>query len=208
MALRESALQRARVVVPLGWVCLATGVLGLASAIFLLMIDPAVSEDRYSYPFTAQGFAAIQVFFFVHHFGLLGGLYGLWRSGAVGASRMGRWGAWGAIVGMGLLTVTELVAITASNATYPSAETEMIDSLYGISSLLIGVALVMAGIAVLRARRWQGWYRFLPLILGLYVFIPMTPAMVSGYEAARYAIGGWMLGFAFLGWALIKTVRQ
>lgn len=123
---RELWVPSSEVVVRSGWVGLVAGVLGLASAIFLLVVDPAVGDDRFNYPFTPDGFAAIQVFFFIHHLGMLAGLYGLWRSGAVGTSRLGRCGAWGAIAGMGFLAVTELVAISGSNSANPSAGTDMI----------------------------------------------------------------------------------
>jgi hypothetical protein len=188
-----------------GWVCLVAGILGFASAILLIVVDPAVGEDRFSYPLASSGFVAIQVFFFVHHFGLLAGLYGLWRSGAIGPSRPGQWGAWGAIAGMALLAVVELAAISGADSTHPSDRTDMIESLYGVPTVLIGVALIVAGIAVIRAGQWQGWRRFLPLALGAWVFVPMTPALFGPFVFARLAIGVWMLGFAALGWALVET---
>lgn len=187
-----------------GWVCLVAGLLGLASAVFLIAIDPVVGEDRYSYPLSPEGFVAIQVFFFVHHLGLLGGLYALWRSGAVGTSRLGRWGSWGSMAGMALLSVTELVAISGARSAYPSARTDLLDGLYGMSSILIGVTLIMTGIAVIRLRRWQGWARIVPLALGVYVFVPMIPGLMGPHLLARLTIGGWMLGFAALGYALVK----
>jgi hypothetical protein len=42
----------------------------------------------------------------------------------------------------------------------------------------------------------------------VYVFVPLTPALFASYLAARLAIGGWMLGFALLGWALIHMARE
>jgi hypothetical protein len=191
-----------------GWLGLLAGVLGIASAIVLLSVEPAVGRDRFSYPFTPAGFVAAQVWFSVHHLGLLAGLYGLWRSGAAGTSRLGQLGCWGAIVGMGLLSIMEVVAISGSEAAYPSPQANMIESLYGIPSILIGLSLIAAGISVIRARRWHGWRRALPLLLGVYVFVPLTPALFASYVAARLAIGGWMLGFAFLGWALIEVARE
>jgi hypothetical protein len=187
---------------PLGWICLVAGLLGLASAIFLIAVEPSVGRDRFSYPFTSDAFAAAQVWFSVQHVGLLAGSYGLWRSGAVGASRLGRWGAWGAIVGMGLLTLAELVAISGSDAVRPSARTEAIGSLYGVATVVLGVSLILAGIATIRTRQWTGWRGLLPLILGVYLFVPLIPALLASYVLARLALGGWMLGFAFLGWAL------
>jgi hypothetical protein len=112
------------------------------------------------------------------------------------------------MAGMGMLAATELVAITAANSTYPSAQTGTLDSLYGVSSILIGASLIVAGIAVIRAGRWHGWRRVLPLLLGLYVFVPLTPALFASWTLARLAIAGWMLGFAVLGWALVETARS
>ena len=42
----------------------------------------------------------------------------------------------------------------------------------------------------------------MPLALGVWVFVPMTPAIMAGFMPARLAITGWMLLFAALGWAL------
>ncbi len=205
---RASEARSLRTLVFSGWLCLVAGILGLASAILLIRIEPSVGVDHFRYPFTPFGFAAAQVWFSVQHLGLLAGLYGLTRSGAVGTSRLGRWGAWGAIVGMGLLTVTELVAISGSDSVRPSTRTDMIGSLYGIATFLIGGTVILAGMAVIRTGRWQGWRRVLPLILGVFVFVPLTPALFASYAFARLAIGGWMLGFAFLGWALINTAQE
>jgi hypothetical protein len=205
---RASEPRAVRALVPLGWLCLVAGLLGLASAILLMAVEPSVGRDRFSYPFTSGAFAVIQVWFSVQHIGLLAGLYGLWRSGAVGTSPLGRWGAWGAVLGMGLLTVTELVAISGSDSVRPSARTDVIGSLYGIATILLGAALIVAGIAAIRAGQWRGWRRLIPLILGVYVFVPFIPALFASYVLARLAVGGWMLGFAFLGWVLLSTARE
>ena len=198
----------ANVLTSSGRVCVATGLVGAAAAIFLVLVEPAVDDGRYSYPLSPGGFTAIQVFFFVHHLGLLAGLYGLWRSGAAGTSRLGRWGTAGSMAGMALLTVAELAAISAAKSAYPSPRTDMLDGLYGIASMLIGATLIMAGVGVIRAGLWSDWRRYVPLMLGVYVFVPMTPAIFGPFVLARLAIGGWMLGFALLGWAVAKTGRE
>lgn len=184
-----------------GRLCLWAGALGVASGVFLAVVPPAVVEDRYSYPLTAVGFVLIQCWFVVQHLGLAVGLVGLRRSAAVGGRRVG---VTAAIVGMGILTATELAAIGAARSTYPGPGTDLLDALYGISSVAIGIGLVGAGIAVLRTDIWRGWRRWLPLALGVYVFVPMFPAMFGGFVTARLAISGWMLLFALLGWALTR----
>ena len=55
---------------------------------------------------------------------------------------------------------------------------------------------------MLRVRIWQGWSRFVPLGLGVWVFVPMLPALAGPFVAARLAITGWMRLFALLGWRL------
>jgi hypothetical protein len=56
---------------------------------------------------------------------------------AIGRRRdrwFGRTGAWGAILGMGLLTITELIAISGAESPYPIPTIDRIESLYGIAS--------------------------------------------------------------------------
>lgn len=191
----------------LGWLCFAAGLLGAASGIYLAVVEPQVPDSRFSYPLDQAGFTAIQLWFVVQHLGLLAGQWALRQSGAAGTSRTASVGHMLGLGGMALLAVTELLAISASVAPYPSARTDVLDALYGVSSLAIGVGLTMVGVAVARERRWTGWSRWLPLALGVWVFIPMTPALMAGFLPARLAITGWMLLYAALGWALVRDRR-
>lgn len=188
-----------------GTVCLYSGLLGAASGIFLAVVPGQVATDRYSYPLESGGFAAIQVFFFVQHLGLLLGLVGLYRAQVTGPARTGRWGLRVATAGMALLAFMEMAAITALNADYPTSRTDVLDIGYGVASFTIGAGLVVAGVAVVRTRIWRGWQRPLLLVTGIYVFVPMIPALAGPFVAARLAITGWMLLFAALGWALMQV---
>ena len=185
----------------LGQLCLWAGLLGAVSGVYLAAVPPSVADDRFSYPLTATGFAVIQGWFVLQHLGLLAGIVGLGRLLGTGG---GRFGVRVAAAGMLLLTVTELAAIAAANSTYPGRGTGVLDALYGISSVAIGVGLVVAGVVVLRARGWRGWTRWVPTMLGAYVFVPMIPLMFAGFLTARLAITGWMLLFALLGWVLAR----
>lgn len=188
-----------------GLLCLWAGVLGAVSGVFLAVVPAAVEDDRYSYPLGATGFVAIQVWFVVQHLGLLAGLVGLGRSGAAGTHRLG---VRVAIAGMALLTATEALAISAARSPYPGGlRTDLLDAGYGVSCMAIGVGLVVAGVAVLRAGVWEGWRRWVPVATGVYVFVPMLPALLGGFLAARLAITGWMLLFAVLGLALVREQR-
>jgi hypothetical protein len=63
-------------------------------------IPPAVSFDRFSYPYTPTGFLLAQFVFTSNHVLLLVGILGLARSGAAGSGLLGRVGLWISLVGM------------------------------------------------------------------------------------------------------------
>ncbi len=191
-----------------GWVsragalCMAAGILGAASGILLAGYPAQVSEDMFSYPLTAGGFTVIQIWFFVQHLGLLAGIAALARAAVMAQGRSARWGSGLAVAGMALLAVTELIAITARNSTYPGDGTGTLDALYGVSSVAVGVGLILAGIAVRRRGLWTGWRGVVVLVAGIFVFVPMMPALMGPFILARLAITVWMLLFAALGYAL------
>jgi hypothetical protein len=187
-----------------GAVCLGAGILGAASGILLVVYPGQVSEDMFSYPLTAGGFTVIQIWFFVQHLGLLAGIAALASAAVMAQGRGARWGTGLAVSGMALLAVTELVAITARHSTYPGEGTALLDVLYGVSSVAVGVGLVLAGIAVRNGGRWTGWRGIVVLVAGIFVFVPMMPALMGPFVLARLAITVWMLLFAALGYALWK----
>ena len=188
-----------------GLVCLAAGLLGAASGVLLAVVDPQVPDSRFSYPLTAAAFIAIQVWFCLQHLGLLAGQVALRSSGVAGPGRTAAWGHGIGISGMVLLTLTELLAISAAEDPYPSSMTDVLDALYGVASIAIGVGLVMVGVAVRRFGAWAGWRRWVPLAIGIWVFVPMTPAIMAGFLPARLSITAWMLLYAALGWALASS---
>lgn len=185
--------------------CLVAGIVGAACGIAMVAWPTDVPDDRYSYPLSAGGFIALQIFFGVHHLGLLAGQLELRRAGVAGDGRAARIGHLTGIAGMVLLIVTEFLATAAADSTYPGKYTGRLDVLYGISTLAVGGGLIAVGIATLRAGAWQSWRKWVPLAIGIYVFVPMTPAIALGYIGARLSISGWMLMYALLGLALLRT---
>lgn len=188
----------------LGMLCLIGALIGVISALVTAFIPPAVSLDRYSYPYTPSGFVMAQLVFLLNHLLLLVGIIGLARSGAVGRSVVGRVGSGIAAAGMGVLSLCEVRALTLLNVAYPSPPTDLLDAFFGIASMLIGLGLVMAGVPVVRAKTWHGWQRFTPLACGAAVFVILMPALFGGFLAGRLAIGFWMLLFGGLGCALLR----
>jgi hypothetical protein len=173
-----------------GAIGLWAGVIGVVGCAVTLAYPAAVPDDRYSYPFTATGFMIAQLVLTARDLGLAVLLAALWT--VAGRSVLGRIGVAGSVLAMLALAAMEVVSIVAKDS-------EAVGAGYGLASLAIGLFLLLAGIAVLRAKTWTGWQRYLPLALGIYVFVPLTPGIVAGFAAGQLVIAGWMALFAVLG---------
>lgn len=188
--------------------CSLAGLLGFASGAWLALVEPAVSDERFSFPLTAGDFTMVQVWFSVHHLGLLAGLAALSWAGVIPSTAAARRGWQLAVAGMAGLTVTEAIAIAAADSSTDAGIAGAVGALYGLDCIAIGVGLVLLGIAIVRSSSWTGWRRWVVLALGVWVFIPMFPALVATpTDGARWVIGGWMLLFAALGVALRRRGR-
>lgn len=190
-----------------GLVGLIAGVLGALSAVALLGWPPQVEPGVVSYPLTSRGFRVVQGWFFVHHFGLSFALAALAVSPAVGSRRIVRGAAWLAVAGMVLLSFVELLAMRYADWDDTAANEGLMGSAYGVAVTWVGLAMLVVGVGVLRARVWAGWHRWVPLAIGVAVFVVVTPGMFGGFVIGRLAIGFWMLMFAALGWSLYVTSR-
>jgi hypothetical protein len=100
------------------------------------------------------------------HLGELAVLVAVVGSGAAGRRGLGRAGA--VVAGLGLVGLA--VAEPMTNATA--------DLLFTISPNLVGLGMILLGIAVLQEGAWTGWVRFLPLALGIAVFVVLTPLII------------------------------
>lgn len=191
---------------PAGILCFCAGLVGALQAVLIIAWPDATSEARYSYPFTSTGYVIAQISFFLQHLPLVAGLVALLSLPAVGRSRPARIGTIIATIGMLLLAAMELVATSAASVATDSTRAETINALYGPPVLLIGLGLVVAGVALLRSdpklSTGPAWLRWVPLLLGVWVFLALLPALMGPLVAGRLAIGGWMLLFAALGLGL------
>ncbi|MBV9919339.1 MAG: hypothetical protein JOY78_00580 [Pseudonocardia sp.] len=126
------------------------------------------------------------------HLGELAAIVALAMSGAAGTGPLGRLGPGVACLGALVLAVAEVITESAPGAS---------DTLFAIGPNLVGIGLVLTGIAVIRTGRWAGRRRYVTLVLGVYVLVVMTPVIiVAGGPPAVPAIGAllvwevlWML---------------
>ncbi|MWB98700.1 hypothetical protein [Agromyces seonyuensis] len=188
-----------------GWIGVIAGLLGAALGLLLLVVPPAVPAELFNFPFAADAFVVNQLALCAQHLLLAVALWAFWRAGLAGRGTLAMTGlvlAAGAFVG---LAVWELVAIVGSGLVYPSEDTAWIDTGYGVASLVNAVGLVVLGIATIRAGMLMGAARWLVLVTGIYVFVPILPALFAGgFVLGRIVLAVWMLLFALLGVVMVR----
>lgn len=124
---------------------------------------------------------------------LLIGVVGLCWSGAVGAGRLGR-------IGLGIAVLGRTSFLGGEIRSFVQGSDDGL--LVPLGALLTGLGMILAGIAIVRARRWDGWHRMIPLLAGLYPFIAMFPILAITGEPPNLMIALWGLLWLLLGTAL------
>jgi len=79
-------------------------------------------------------------------------------------------------IGLGLASFGYLMDVPGELLT--EASRPVAGTLSGVGTLLFAVGLIVAGISMLRARRWHGWHRFVPLALGAYIPVVLLPSLM------------------------------
>lgn len=141
-------------------------------------------------------FVAMQLIVLVANGLVFVGVIGLAQAGAAGEGRLAK-------IGLGLALFASALFIPLE--VYIIFNLEVGGMLLGLSALLQGVGLLLAGIAVAQNGRWRGWQRWIPLLCGLYTFLVLIPALAlspDGYNA--WALAGWQVPFVLLGLALYQ----
>ena len=120
------------------------------------------------------------------HLGELAAVVALALSGAPGRGRLAMAGIGAAGLGCLVLAVAEVLIETSQG---------LGNALFGLGPTLVGVGLVLAGIAVVRNEMWTGWQRYVPVTLGIYVFVVLTPVLIASggppAVASLLALTGW-----------------
>lgn len=185
-----------------GAVCLATGLGGAVASIYLATVSP-VGVEGFTFPHGAEEFTGLQAVIALSRVGLIFGLLGLWWSGAVPRTSIARTGRYVALIMMAVLTVTEGLAVTVPRSPLDGTPPAF-GVIYGAFTMLLGVALLAEGLTVAWAGAWQGWQRWLPLGLGVWLLLVVFPALALSFDAARWAMSAWLILFALLGWVLTR----
>ena len=147
---------------------------------------------------TGAAFAISEVLWIIIQSLLLIGVVGLALSGVA----PGWFG--GTALGIGLLGRVDFV-LAEIHSLIIGDDTSF---LLPLGALITAVGMTLVGIAVLLAKRWGGWQRFTPLLVGVYPFVTMFPFIFIADEPSMLAITGWGLPWLLLGYAMWSSVRE
>lgn len=158
----------------------------LSGVVIQAGVQPAttVSDEMWSYPWSSEAFVPVTLLFAGFHLLVFLGVLGFARSGVAATSRTARAGTALALAGTALFFVAELASLLFSDQRMDDTGPMTVGAMFGGGVLLTAVGLLLAGVATVRAQRWQGWRRFVPLAAGIWstalVGVSMTSALPAG----------------------------
>jgi hypothetical protein len=182
----------------MGGLCRASGVLGVLAGAVTLAYPAAVTQDRWSYPFGYSagllmgiGLAATHVMTGLGVRGLM-----LIRAGVGAATERVALAA--STTGFLLLAICEIAGGLIGRAATEDARAVIVDSAFGVASMLTAAGAVVAAAGLRRAPE-PGAAHWL-LASAVVMTLLVTPANMSGNEVARMVtLIVWSLCFVPLG---------
>ncbi|OHV58932.1 hypothetical protein [Pseudofrankia sp. BMG5.36] len=200
----------------MGQAAIVLGLLGAAQAVATVAWPAQVSDGQYSYPFTPHWYTAAMIFFAVQQLGVLAGIGGIALLARARASQATRAGLL-----IGTIATILLMAIAAIAAITTAHDAAGLGPGRGIRQRLRraddrdrdrpGHRRHRSGPTAGPARAGPGRAgpgRWIVLALGIYVFVPMLPALFEPVVLGRLAFGLWMLLVAALGLILVRAGRS
>jgi len=171
------------------------GVACLIGGLLWAVVMSSFSALGLTTPATPAGFYVFESLFMVIQILLFIGVVGLAWSGAAGNGWFGKLALGIALLGRTLFVLAEAHLLLSFSDFSP---------LLPLGALVTALGMVLTGVAVLRAERWQGWQRFAPLLAGLYPFLTMFPLLAITGDVPYVLLAGWGLFWALLGVALTQ----
>ena len=190
-----------------GWIAIACAITGIVIVVVDAVVPAQVPLTQYSAPLSPAAFTAQQVALAAHHWALAVGIWLLGRAGFVGRSRLGSVGTVLNVIAFVLIGVQELVAITVAHANDDSVAAGLVDTGYGVVTILLAVTLAVLGVATLRAGAF-GAARWWGIVAAIGVIVLLIPAQFVTGIASTVMIGAWFLLFLWPGIAAVRTATR
>jgi len=172
-----------------------------------LLWQPLLAAEHLAdvaHPSAGVGWYLDQAGFLVAMLLLLTGIGALDRARVAGAGRVGRWALRGLLLAWALLVAGEIAQLATGSETAP-----LVNALQGIGGLLTYPTGLVAGVAVARAGRLQGWRRWPLLATAVYeTVVILVPVLVTNSGPSWAAEAAWQAGWALVGAAAWSQARE
>lgn len=177
------------------------GIVGMVGA--LVWIFSVFMQNQYDLfgPGSGPLYPVHQLLAFVALAGMAIGFGGLVWGGAV-VNRFGKTAVSLYAIGWGLIILAGLVGLILQTDDSP------IFILYPIGGLLTDVGGLLIGIAVIVARQWSGWQRFMPLLSFLTIFFGVNLPSTLGATDGPGMVGELIMGACWFGVALAVFTKS
>jgi hypothetical protein len=156
---------------------LAGGIATVLSGVVVeAIVKPAsdVSDNMWSYPWSSDALTPVSIVFAGMHLLVLLGMISFARS-----LGRGRAGATLALAGTFLLFLAEFASIPFADQRMDETGPQVVGGMFGLGVALTAIGLLVAGIAVLRSREWQGWRRYVPIGAGVWSLLMIGLSFTS-----------------------------
>ncbi len=177
------------------------GIVGMASAILWMVSVIMQKSLGLSSPDGSALWVAHELMAMTAIVGMVIGFLGLIWGGAV-QSRFGKMAVYLYAFGYGLIVVAGLAGVLLQTQDTP------ISILFPIGGTLWDLGALLTGIAVITAKRWTGWQRFMPLVNFLVIFFAVNLPLIVGATDGPGMIGELIMGACWFGVALAVYTMQ
>ena len=179
-------MKHERFILVAGLLCAIAGLVGGVMGVFA-NANPSLTLQ------TSQAFVFAQITYAFIDTASLASVIALALSGLAGDSGLAKTGLSLALAGRAVSVLGEIMLLI---------QFDLGKVLLSSVTMVIGLGMVLAGIAVIRESRWQGWGKFTPLLCGLYVFVVLMPAFGASGGPNFLALAGMGLVWSVFGLAL------
>ena len=176
------------------------GIIGMVSAgIWLIALTIEYRFQLFPPGNGSALYLADQAIFFIAMAGYLFMLVGLWQSGAVGEGRFGR-----ISLGVFITAISAfLISLTIGFISY-----NLGSYLLPIGGILQLIGCLFTGIAVITAKKWDGWQRFAPMLQRLYYLFLFIQLAAFNREPTQLTEGIWQVTWFITSFALFTKSKN
>jgi hypothetical protein len=161
-----------------GWGAVLGGIFGVLGPAWLLTIADKRSDDFVNTKLSSGTFTATELLWTLTHILLFIGVLAWVRGGFTGSTKAARVAAFVALIGFALQIPAEFGYAFVPTAEVSDTLPVILSSVFGLSMVMIGIGLIVAGVDTRRQQSWSGWRASTPLAWGVLAVVSIVLTFV------------------------------